>query len=44
LKLIVDNGKFNDRVIVQKNMPPSGLTNTELEKIKFWLAAGALNN
>jgi uncharacterized membrane protein len=44
LKLIVDNGKFNERVIVQKNMPPSGLTNTELEKIKQWLAAGALNN
>ncbi len=44
LKTIINNGTFNTRVMVQKNMPPSGLTSTELAKIQKWLDAGALNN
>ncbi len=44
LKIIIDNGSFNNRVMVQKNMPPSGLSISELSKIQKWLNAGALNN
>jgi hypothetical protein len=45
LKPIIDNGKFNNRVLVNKDMPPSGaLGATDLAKLKRWLDAGAPNN
>lgn len=45
LKVIVDNGKFNDRVIVKKDMPSGGsLDATQIAKLDKWLKAGAPNN
>jgi hypothetical protein len=45
LKIVVDNGKFNSRVLIKKDMPPSGpLSPTDLTKLKKWLDAGAPNN
>lgn len=45
VKAKVDNGTFKERVIVQKNMPPSGpLPQTELDKLQCWLDKGAPNN
>lgn len=45
LKVVVDNGKFNDRVIVKADMPPAGpLSPQDRDKLKKWLDAGAPNN
>lgn len=45
IKSKVDNGSFNNRVLVQKNMPPSGpLSTCEQTKIQKWIDNGALNN
>ena len=45
IKLKVDNGSINNRVVVQKNMPPSGALSVDnLNKIKCWLNSGAPNN
>lgn len=38
------NAKFQDRVLVQKNMPPSGLNACDLGKIQRWIDAGYPNN
>lgn len=38
------NSKFQDRVLVQKNMPPSGLSACDLGKIQRWIDAGYPNN
>lgn len=45
VKAKVDNGSFNDRVLVQKDMPQGGsLTDCEKNRISEWLNAGAPNN
>lgn len=45
LKAVADKGKLQDRVINQKNMPPSGpLPLEDLKKIKCWINSGTLNN
>jgi len=45
VKVIADNGQMEERVLVQKNMPPSQpLTSCELKEIEAWLAAGAPEN
>lgn len=41
----VDNGSLKNRVIVQKDMPPSKpLTNCQIQYIEQWINDGALNN
>jgi hypothetical protein len=41
--LIADNGKLEDRVILQRNMPPSGpLSSDDQNLIKRWLETGKL--
>lgn len=45
VKAKVDNGSFANRVLVVKDMPPSGLlTECQLKWIELWIAAGAPNN
>ena len=45
IKAKVDNGSFRQRVLVQKDMPPSTpLSNCQLKYIESWLNAGAPNN
>lgn len=45
LKAILDNGSFENRVIIQRNMPPNReLSSCEIEKLKEWLNQGAPNN
>jgi len=50
LKNYVDDGKFNDRVFVKKDMPPSYssgptvITAADLNKFKSWIVLGAQNN
>lgn len=45
VKVIADNGKLNQEVVVNKSMPPSGpLTDCELKAIADWIAAGAPEN
>ena len=45
VKAKVDNTTFKERVIIQKNMPPSyPLSQGDLDKLNCWLEAGALNN
>jgi len=45
VKAIVDNGKLENRVLVLRNMPPSGpLTDCQLILIQRWLDNGAVNN
>lgn len=47
VKLKVDNGSFERRVLDQQNMPPSNrrdLTSAELNDLRKWINAGALNN
>ena len=44
-KSYVDQGKISDRVIEQKNMPPSGpLSDEEINKLNCWIENGAENN
>lgn len=41
VKLIADNGKLEERVLIQKNMPPAGpLSQNDQELIKRWLETG----
>jgi len=41
----INNGSFENRVLVQKDMPPnSSLSDCELQTIQAWLDAGAQNN
>ncbi|MGD1844793.1 MAG: hypothetical protein ACFB10_05305 [Salibacteraceae bacterium] len=41
----VDNGSFNNGVVVQKDLPPIGnLLDSELNRMAEWLTAGAPNN
>lgn len=45
VKSIVDNGKLESRVLVLRNMPPSGpLTDCQISLIERWLNNGAQNN
>ncbi|MEQ8907855.1 MAG: hypothetical protein RIC95_01570 [Vicingaceae bacterium] len=47
IKAKVDNGSFENRVIVRQDMPPSNktpLSNSEIDLLKDWLEAGAPNN
>jgi hypothetical protein len=45
LKAVADDGSLNQKVIVDKSMPPSGsLSLDERQKIKCWLNNGSLNN
>lgn len=45
LKAKVNNGSFENRVLVQKNMPPSGpLSDCTEAKLQKWIDDGALNN
>lgn len=45
LKVIVDNGKFANRVLVRKDMPSGPpLSSVQLAKLDKWVKAGALNN
>ncbi|MEW6470158.1 MAG: hypothetical protein AB1458_14650 [Bacteroidota bacterium] len=51
IKLYVDQGSFQQRVMVEKNMPPVNnadsappLTEAELSKLRCWLSQGAPNN
>ena len=42
VKAIVDNGKLENRVLVLKDMPPSGnLSNCEYQQLELWLSKGA---
>lgn len=50
VKAIVDNGSFENRVLIQQDMPPSygpdsvQLETCELELMRVWVEQGALNN
>lgn len=44
VKAKVDDGKFKNRVIVLKDMPPSPLTDCQILHITKWLNDGAPNN
>ncbi|TND03498.1 MAG: hypothetical protein FD123_3919 [Bacteroidetes bacterium] len=45
LKTVADNGRLQSRVIVERDMPPSGPLNREQRiKIKCWIDSGAPNN
>lgn len=45
LKTVAENGKLDERVIGQQDMPPSKkLSLDERKKIKCWIKSGAPNN
>lgn len=45
VKAKIDNGSFRQRLIVQKDMPPSvPLTDCQIKHIEQWIMDGALNN
>jgi len=46
IERVIDNGRFEDRVFVQRDMPPDGvrLTDCVLEQLQVWIDNGALNN
>lgn len=45
IKVYVDNGQINSRVLITQNMPQGGaLTSKQLGQIKCWLDDGAPNN
>ncbi|MAC94992.1 MAG: hypothetical protein CMC96_05790 [Flavobacteriales bacterium] len=45
IKSKVDNGSLNNRVLVQRDMPPSSpLSNCQIEFIEEWIKQGAPNN
>jgi len=45
LKDIANDGRLEDRVIVQKDMPPSQpLSKCQMDKIQTWIDAGAPEN
>ncbi|MFC2125150.1 hypothetical protein ACFLU5_10085 [Bacteroidota bacterium] len=42
IKAIVDDGRLEDRVIIQRDMPPSGpLSSCEIKLIEAWIENGA---
>lgn len=41
VKAKVDDGSFENRTFVQKNMPPTPLNTCDLELLQAWVAAGA---
>ena len=45
VKASVDNGSFENRVLIQKNMPPGEqLSNCAIAQLSAWIADGALEN
>jgi hypothetical protein len=45
VKALVDNGKFEDRVLVRRDMPPSApLTPCQIQHLTLWIDAGAPDN
>jgi hypothetical protein len=45
VKAKVDNGSLRNRVIIQRDMPPSGpLSNCQIAYIEEWINQGAPNN
>jgi hypothetical protein len=45
LKVVVDNGKFKERVITLRTMPAAApLSATQISQLQKWLDAGAPNN
>ena len=45
LKATIDNGTFENRVLIQKTMPPSTpLSDCDLQILQTWLDEGALQN
>lgn len=45
VKASVDAGKFKDRVLVRKDMPPSSpLTDCQVQHMEKWIANGSPNN
>jgi len=44
LMVKVNEGSFRNRVVEQMSMPPSGLPDCDVERIKIWLSEGAQNN
>lgn len=45
VKAKVDNGSMNNRVVVQRTMPPSGaLTDCQIAQLQAWILNGAPNN
>ncbi|MDN5201379.1 hypothetical protein QQ008_08400 [Fulvivirgaceae bacterium BMA10] len=45
IKVIVDDGRLEQRAVQDKDMPPTGpLNNCEITQIQTWLNAGAPNN
>lgn len=45
IKAKVDNGSFGDRLLIDRDMPPSGpLSSCQMEHVQAWLDNGAPNN
>lgn len=45
VKAKVDNGSLRERVVVRKDMPPSGpLNSCQIQQIDAWITAGAPEN
>lgn len=45
LKAKIDDGSFENRVFIEKDMPPSiPLSESDVEKIRCWIDSGAPNN
>lgn len=51
IKIYINNGSFQDRVLITKNMPPPNnidnappLSDLELKKLNCWIAKGVPNN
>ena len=45
VKVMIDNGSFEQRVVVEQNMPSSeNLSSCQIETIRQWIEEGALNN
>jgi len=45
IKVSIDNGTFQQRALINQNMPPSGpLNSCTIKQINTWIEQGALNN
>ncbi len=45
MKTVLDNGKFEDRVLVKKDMPPAGsLSQADIDKLEQWKENGFREN
>lgn len=45
IKIVADDGRLRQRVVIERTMPPSGpLSACDRSKIEIWLDQGALNN